>query len=111
MKTLTTKEWGFLYKRFWRQPFENWSKESRARLVRACMGKAIYDSYEEALKVIAGMPIRPGFYLKAYECQLCFRYVEVDGVRVLRRGIHIGNSRIANQLPSPSVTQLKSHTE
>lgn len=99
MKTLKTKEWVFLYQRFWRQPFADWTKEQRAKLVRGCKGKAVCDSYEEALHVIAGIPSRPGFYLKAYECRLCYQYVQVDGVRVLRHGIHIGNSRVANQLP------------
>lgn len=108
MKTRTNKEWEFLYRRFWRQPFAELPKELRAKLVRGCQGKAVYESCEEALKVIAELPIRAGLYLKAYSCPLCYEYIEVDGVRVMRYGIHIGNSRDANQIPARAIRPTRS---
>lgn len=111
MKTRTNKEWEFLYRRFWRQPFAELPKEIRAKLVRGCQGKACYESCEEALKVIAEMPIRGDFYLHAYECPLCYSFEEVDGVRVMRRGIHIGNSRNANQVPARAIRPQRTAIE
>jgi hypothetical protein len=80
MRTLTTKEWAELYKSLWRAPLLHLSKEARAKLVRGCKGKAIYDTHEEAAAVIETLPLRGGHYLGAYDCPLC-------------GGIHAGNRK------------------
>ena len=80
MRTLRIAEWAKLYKREWRPAVAHLSKDVRAKLVRACMGKAIYESHEEAQQLIATMPLRDGRYLGAYDCALC-------------GGIHTGNRK------------------
>jgi len=80
VKTLTRKEWTKLYTTVWRKPFAHMPKELRQRLVRGCQGKALYESFSEALKTVKALPPIDGKYAGAYRCPLCI-------------GIHIGNSK------------------
>lgn len=103
MKTRTNTEWEFFYRMVWRKPFAHLPKEIRAKLVRGCRGKAVYNSPEEALPVIAMMPLRDGFYIKCYKCGLCF---EVENGK--RKDCwHIGNSRTANTLGARAIDAKK----
>lgn len=95
MRTRTNAEWQTLYHTRWKAPFAHLPKHVRAKLVRGCIGKAVYDSVEEALPVIAEMPARPGMYLKAYSCPLC-------------GCIHIGNSSTPNTMPQRAIDPNKS---
>ena len=80
MRTRTMREWKYLYVTEWRHVFAHLPKEDRAKLVRGCIGKAVYDSRSEAERVIDRLPLRPGELLGAYECPLC-------------GGIHTGNRK------------------
>ena len=80
MRTLRIAEWARLYHTVWRAPFVHLPKHEREKLVRACRGKAIYDSHAEARQLIATLPLRDGCYLGAYDCPLC-------------GGIHTGNRK------------------
>jgi hypothetical protein len=80
MQTRTWKEWKRLYDTLWRAPFAHFPREVRARLVRGCAGKAVYESSDEALAVVARLPVRPGELLGSYDCPLC-------------GGIHTGNRK------------------
>ncbi len=90
----TNSEWQKLYETLWRRPFAGLSKELRAKLVRGCRGKDVYQSPEEAEPIIAQMKVRPPLYLKCYACTLC-------------HGYHIGNSRNANTLPQRLIVARK----
>lgn len=91
MITRSRKEWEHLYRHVWRPPIHHLPKEIRAKLVRGCFGKDAYESAEEALPIIAEMPVRPGLYLKAYKCPLC------------KDWWHIGNSRTPNTMPERAI--------
>lgn len=80
MRVLTIKEWVRLYESEWRRPLAHLPKAERAKLVRGCKGKAIYDSPEEAAAVVATLPLRPGYLVGAYDCPVC-------------GSIHVGNRR------------------
>jgi hypothetical protein len=80
MLTRTWKEWKRLYDSQWRAPFAHLPREARARLVRGCAGKAVYESNDEALAVVARLPLNPGELLGSYDCPLC-------------GGIHTGNRK------------------
>jgi hypothetical protein len=80
MRQRTVREWSMLYESIWRRPFAHLSKIDRAKLVRACKGKDVYDSRQEAAAVIAELPLRPGYLLGSYDCPLC-------------GGIHLGNRK------------------
>ena len=71
MRTRNMREWKQLYETQWRPVFAHLPKQERAKLVRGCMGKAIYDSRDEAERVIDRLPLRPGELLGAYDCPLC----------------------------------------
>lgn len=64
MRTLRTREWAQLYHSVWKPRIAHLSKEQRAKLVRGCMGKAIYDDDAEAQLLIATLPLREGFNAK-----------------------------------------------
>lgn len=64
----------------WRPPYAHLSKEDRAKLVRDCKGKDVYESPAEAYAAAETMTLRPGYYISVYECPLC-------------GGIHIGNRK------------------
>jgi hypothetical protein len=80
MRQRTVREWSMLYESMWRRPFAHLSKLDRAKLVRACKGKDVYDSHDEAEAAIAALPLRPGYLLGSYDCPLC-------------AGIHLGNRK------------------
>jgi hypothetical protein len=101
MITRSNAEWERLYRQVWRWPYVNLPKDLRAKLVRGCRGKACYETVEEALPVIKGMPLKPGLFLKAYQCPLCFD--EVKGTPLF----HIGNSRTANTLRERLIDPMK----
>ena len=103
MKTRSNDEWEREYRQVWRWPFAHLPKEIRAKLVRGCRGKAVYISVEEALPVMKDMPVRPGLYLKAYLCPLCFE--DTGGVKV--PCFHIGNSRTPNTMPERAIDPLR----
>lgn len=92
-----------MYNQYWRWPFVHLPKEIRAKVVRGCRGKAVYDSPEEALPVIAAMPLRKGLYLKAYCCPLCFDFDLRNDEVTHKLCWHIGNSRTANTLPERAI--------
>lgn len=92
----TSSDWRRLYRSIWRLPYADWPKKQRAKLVRGCKDKAVYESPEEALPIIAAMPLRAGLYLKVYKCLLCSLE---DG----RPAYHVGNSRCANTLPERAI--------
>ena len=94
MRTLSAKEWGRRYRAEWRARFAHLPKEQRAKLVRGCMGKAIYDSHDEALAVVERLPLRPGELLGAYDCPLC-------------RGIHTGNRKYLYWKPARRLAQTQ----
>lgn len=94
----SSKEWETMYRTVWRLPFAGLSKELRAKLVRGCHGKDVYESPEEAEPIIAQMPVRSGLYIKCYSCQLCGQF-------------HIGNSRNANTLPQRLIVARKETCE
>jgi len=71
MRTRTMREWKHLYESQWRAAFAHLPKEERARLVRGCLGKAVYDSRSEVERVIDRLPLRPGQLLGVYDCPLC----------------------------------------
>ncbi|MGA8739926.1 MAG: hypothetical protein WB561_01925 [Terracidiphilus sp.] len=88
MRTRTMREWKYLYVTYWRDAFAHLPKPERAKLVRGCRGKAIYESHEEAQRVIARLTLRPGELLGAYDCPLC-------------SGIHTGNRKYLNWNSAP----------
>jgi hypothetical protein len=71
MRTRDMREWKHLYQTVWRALFAHLPKAERAKLVRGCRGKAIYDSRDEAEQVIDRLTLRPGKLLGAYDCPLC----------------------------------------
>ena len=83
MRTRSLREWKQLYEKQWRPVFAHLPKEDRAKLVRGCMGKAIYETNAEAERIIDTLTLRPGELLGAYECPLC-------------EGIHTGNRKYLN---------------
>jgi hypothetical protein len=95
MKKLTNAEWEHLYRTVWKIPFAHLPKEIRGKLVRGCVGKTLYESREEALPVIAEMPVHRGYYLMAYFCPLC------------KSGFHVGNSRTPNTMPERAIDPKK----
>jgi hypothetical protein len=46
MRTRTNAEWQTLYHTRWKAPFAHPPKHVRAKLVRGCIGKAVYDSLD-----------------------------------------------------------------
>ena len=103
MKILTNSEWEYQYRQTWRWPFALLPKELRAKLVRGCRGKASYESVEEALPVIASMPLKPGLFLHAYRCPLCWE--EVAGEK--KPVYHIGNSRTPGTMKERAIDPKK----
>src|ERR1700721_401209 len=71
MRTRSLREWKQLYEKQWRPVFAHLPKEDRAKLVRGCMGKAIYDTNAEAERIIDTLTLRRGELLGSYECPLC----------------------------------------
>jgi len=71
MRTRNLREWKQLYETQWRHVFAHLPRQERAKLVRGCIGKALYDSHHEAERVIDRLPLRPGELLGAYDCPLC----------------------------------------
>jgi hypothetical protein len=94
MFTRTNKEWKKLYDAEWREPFAYLPRETRAKLVRGCMGKAVYDSNDEALRVIERLPVRPGELLGSYDCPLC-------------GGIHNGNRKYLRWTSAREFAQIR----
>jgi len=107
MRTLTIAEWRRMYRLYWRGSFEHLPKEIRAKLVRGCQGKVCYDSVEEALPVIAAMPVRSGLFLHAYRCPLCYQIGRKDGEFIYTPNYHIGNSRNASHIPERAIDPKK----
>jgi hypothetical protein len=107
MKTRSNAEWERLYRLLWRGPFAHLPKYVRAKLVRGCRGKAVYESVEEALPVITQMPAREGLYLHAYRCPICWDFQRVDGEIVYRACYHIGNSRSPRFVPERAIDPKK----
>jgi hypothetical protein len=107
MKTITNAEWERMYRLYWRGPFAHLPKDIRAKLVRGCRGKACYDSAEEALPVIAQMPVRSGLFLHAYRCPLCYNLLWEEGGPVYQANYHIGNSRNASHISERAIDPRK----
>ncbi len=79
MRTLKASEWAQLYQ-VWRVPYAHLPKEDRARVVRGCAKKVLYDSRQEALSVADNLPLRRGMVPSVYPCDIC-------------KSFHIGNTR------------------
>ena len=71
MRTMRIADWARLYRKELRPRIAHLPKREREKLVRACKGKAIYDTWIEALAVIERLPLIDDKMLGAYECWLC----------------------------------------
>jgi hypothetical protein len=111
MKTRTNTEWEVLYRTRWRGPFAHLPKAIRAKLVRGCQGKAVYESVEEALPIIAALPVRNGMFIRAYKCPLCYEMAWVNGEITYIPCYHIGNSRNSQHMPERAINPNKSTNE
>jgi len=80
MHTLSAKEWERLYRANWREPFVHLSKSERGILVHGCRGKTIFESVEEAKKMLRVEQPAGKLRLAPYRCPLC-------------RHFHIANRR------------------
>lgn len=90
MITLTKKEWTPIY-RAWKAKHPNTTKAWRAKFVRGCLGKAGYETMQEAVRVRAELPRRGGLYVNIYFCRVC-------------EHLHIGNSRKKSRDAQPEVS-------
>jgi hypothetical protein len=79
VKTLTRSEWRALYDA-WRKPYAHLPKPSRRWVVKGCMGKALYETREEAEKLAATLPPRGDLACSVYPCDICSHF-------------HIGNTK------------------
>jgi hypothetical protein len=84
MRSLTRKDWEHLYKSRWRVPYAYLTKEERGLLVRACRGRVVFDSVEEARDMLRFLQPQGRLNLAAYTCPLC-------------HGIHVVNRRKISQ--------------
>src|SRR5438045_3777062 len=71
MHTLSSKEWEHLYRTVWRAPFDHLSKLERGKLVLTCRGRTVFDSVEEAQKMLRILQPEGKLRLSAYCCSLC----------------------------------------
>jgi hypothetical protein len=74
MRTLRISEWKAFYAA-WKAANPDLCgdefKLRRQKVVRGCRGKALYDDYAEAMRVVADLPVREGKVLHAYRCPIC----------------------------------------
>lgn len=93
MKTLKKKEWVAVYAA-WKRANPHLAgddfKQYRRNLARGCTGKAQYESYGEAMQVVAALPVREGRVLHAYLCPIC-------------AGFHVGNTAKYGKPPAAPV--------
>jgi len=89
MRTLRRKEWNVAYAA-WKEANPHLCgdefKTKRQKVVRGCCGKALYDDYAEAMRVVADLPVREGKVLHAYRCPLCLSF-------------HVGNTSMVKVPP------------
>jgi hypothetical protein len=106
MRTRTRKEWEHLYRSLWRAQYAYLTKEERGRLVRACRGRVVFDSAEEARDMLRFLQTRGRLYLAAYTCPLC------HGVHIInRRTISHHRRLLAIDDVTPMVATLLHHWE
>lgn len=90
MRTLRIKEWKLLYAT-WKEANPGLCgdafKWKRHNLVRGCRGKALYDTYAEAMRIVVELPLRQGKVLHAYRCEICLSW-------------HVGNTSRVKVPPS-----------
>lgn len=79
MRTIRMGEWKRLYEVWKVLHPEIQLKSDRARYVRGCKGKVLYESQQEAESIIPFIPKRDGAVLTTYPCSIC-------------GAIHIGNT-------------------
>ena len=97
MRTLRFKEWKTVYEA-WKQANPDMCgdefKLKRQKVVRGCRGKALYDSYAEAMRIVVELPLREGKVLHAYKCQICAAW-------------HVGNTAMVKVPPAACKSEQK----
>jgi hypothetical protein len=78
MHTLSSKEWEHLYRTVWRARFAHLSKSERAKLVRICRGKAVFDCMEEARSMLRILQPEGKLSVCAFCCPLCQHFHVAD---------------------------------
>lgn len=97
MRTLRRKEWNALYAA-WKAANPDLCSDAfkwkRQRIVRGCRGKALYDDYAEAMRIVVELPLRQGKVLHAYRCPICAAF-------------HVGNTAMVKVPPAACKSEQK----
>jgi hypothetical protein len=104
MRSLTRKEWEHLYRSLWRAPYADLTKQERGRLVRACRGRVVFDSAEEARDMSRFLQPRGRLNLAAYTCPLCHGFHIIN-----RRSLSHHRRLMAIDHVTPMVATLLHH--
>jgi hypothetical protein len=71
----------------WRPAYAHLPAKARGRIVRGCIGKAMYETKAEAEAVAKGLPPREPLKISVYPCDVC-------------KSWHVGNTMSTPGMPN-----------